>query len=489
MLEPRDLEQFAKKINEMIGVGGPSSYATSSTYIKKVGITADTYETILATIQSGNSDQIIALSEKYVATSGIYQRILTYFSTFLSNDIFIAPKKITAKTINNKKYLENYKKACFFSDTVLNPKLNFPRMAFRILTYGAYYAILMEKNESEVVFKDLPSAYCRSRYKTHKNINILEFDLRFFEDIVDENMRKTALAEFPREFTKAYNEYKAKGVDYRWFVVPPELGIAFYYNDQYRPYFVSMLPSVANLNEYKSLEKSLDKIDLDRILVQEIPTDKEGNFILSIDEAAELHRGVVNMLRNNENIDVITTFAKINMLQLGDKSKVDRDNLEKIERSVYNESGVSRLLFSSDSATSVNASIQNDMTLILDIEEQFVNWITYQVNLRYSENSKYYFEVSLLPISHYNRDKMLELYLKTAQFGYSKILVGIASGMKQSSLIDMMELENDILALHDKMIPLQSSHTAANDSNSEGGRPQVAAEDKTETTVNTQESK
>ena len=362
-------------------------------------------------------------------------------------------------------------------------------MAFRILTYGAYYAILMEKNESEVVFKDLPSAYCRSRYKTHKNINILEFDLRFFEDIVDENMRKTALAEFPREFTKAYNEYKAKGVDYRWFVVPPELGIAFYYNDQYRPYFVSMLPSVANLNEYKSLEKSLDKIDLDRILVQEIPTDKEGNFILTIDEAAELHRGVVNMLRNNENIDVITTFAKINMLQLGDKSKVDRDNLEKIERSVYNESGVSRLLFSSDSATSVSASIQNDMALILDIEEQFVNWITYQVNLRYSENSKYYFEVSLLPISHYNRDKMLELYLKTAQFGYSKILVGIASGMKQSSLIDMMELENDILTLHDKMIPLQSSHTAANDSNSEGGRPQTAAEDKTETTVNTQESK
>ena len=489
MREERDITEFAKKITDMIGTSGVNTYQTAATYLKRVAVTADSYETILATIESGNSDAIVALSEKYIATSGIYQRILTYFSTFLTNDVFVAPKKYGGKTINNKKYVDNYRRATFFADTTLNPRLNFPKIMFQMLAYGAYYGLFMEKTETEIVFKDLPAKYCRSRFKTHKNVNVLEFDLTFFEAITDVEMRNAALSEFPREFTKAFNEYKTKGINYRWFTVPIEYGVAFYYNDQYRPYFISMLPSVANLSEYRSLEKSLDKKELDRILIQKIPTDKEGNFVLSIPEAAEMHRGVVNMLKNNEGTDVITTFAEITGISLGDKSKVDRDNLEKVERSVYNEAGVSRLLFSSDSAVSVDMSIRNDMALVLDMEEQFVNWLSYQVNMRFSEPSKYYFEVNLLPISHYNRDKMLEQYLKAAQFGYSKMLVGIASGMKQSSLMDTFELENDILMMHDKMIPLQSTHTQTGDQPDQGGRPQVPTEQQSETTVASQESR
>lgn len=488
----QNFAEFKKAMDDMVGVGGPSSYATSATYLKKINYSSDTYETVLETIRSANSDQIIALSEKYIATSGIYQRILTYFSTHLTNDVFIQPKKITSKTINNKKYMENYKKACFFADTVMNPKLNFPRLTYKMLVSGAYYGILTEKSESEVVFKDLPSSYCRSRYKTHKNINVLEFNMQYFDDIVDEQMREVAITEFPKEFGKGYKEYKAKGNDYKWMAVPPQIGIAFYYNDQYRPYFVSMIPSIANLNDYRALEKSLDKQELDRILVQQIPIDTEGNFILTIDEAAELHRGVVNMLRNNAGTDVITTFAEVDMLSLGDKSKVDRDNLEKVERSVYNESGVSRLLFSSDSATSVDMSIKNDMALVLDMEEQYANWLSYQVNLRYSENSKYYFEVTLLPVSHYNKEKMLDLYLKSAQFGFSKIVVGVVSGIKQSSLLDIIEMENELMNLDEIMIPLQSTHTQTGEEETAkkaGGRPKVENEDKADTTVASQESR
>ena len=487
--EERDLAQFAKKITDMIGTSGINTYLTSASYLKRVAITTDTYETILATIEAGNSDAIVALSEKYIATSGIYQRILTYFSTFLTNDVFTTPKKFSGKTINNKKYLENYKRATFFADTTLNPKLNFPKITFQMLAFGAYYGLFMEKSETEIVFKDLPAKFCRSRYKTHKNVNVLEFDLYFFDSITDIAMRDSALAEFPKDFSKAFKEYKAKGTDYRWFTVPVDYGVAFYYNDQYRPYFISMLPSVANLSEYRSLEKSLDKKELDRIIVQQMPIDKEGNFILSIDEAAELHRGVVNMLKNNEGTDVITTFAKLEAISLGDKSKTERDNLEKIERSVYNEAGVSRLLFSSDSAVSVDASIKNDMAVVLDIEEQYVNWLSYQVNMRFSEPSKYYFEVNLLPISHYNRDKMAEQYLKAAQFGYSKTLVGIANGIKQSSLMDVIELENDMLIMHDKMIPLQSTHTQPGEATTDtGGKPQTPNQEKAPQTIANQES-
>jgi len=396
---------------------------------------------------------------------------------------------MSAKTVNQKKYLENYKKATFFADTVLNPKLNFPHITYKMLVYGAYYGLFLEKSETEIVFKDLPWKYCRSNYKTHKNVNVLEFDMSYFDTITNAESRELALSEYPKDFAKGYAAYK-KDLNARWFSVPPEYGVVFYYEDQNKPFFISMIPTISDLEDYRALEKSLDKLELERILVQKIPIDKDGNFVLTIGEAAELHRGVVNMLKNNEHTDVLTTFAEVEMLNISDRSIKERDNLDKIERSVYTEAGVSRLLFSSDSATSVDASITNDMTLVLSMSEQYVNWLAYQANLRYGENSKYYFDVSILPISHYNRKEMLDIYIKTAQYGYSKILVSIATGIKQSSFLDLMEFENDILKLSEQMVPLQSSNTQSGsaETSGEGGRPTKSPEDKAPQTIKNEES-
>lgn len=485
LIKGRDFSEFAKKVAEMVSV---TTEAYNTNVLKRIPVAEETTESIQETIATGSADQIIALSEKYVTNSGLYQRILVYFATLLTNDVFITPKKITSKTINQKKYLENYKKATFFADTIMNPRLNFPRISYKILVYGAYYGLFIEQSETEIVFKDLPYKYCRSRFKTHKNVNVLEFDVSYFDSITNAELRKQALSEFPKEFTKAYNAYKADS-NLKWYTVDPAIGIAFYYQDQYKPFFISMIPTISMLNDYRALEKSLDKQELERILVQKIPIDKEGNFVLSIPEAAELHRGIVNMLRNNQSTDVLTTFAEIELLSISDKTKSDRDNLNKVERSVYVEAGVSQLLFAGDSASSIQMSITNDMAFVLDLSEQYANWLSYQTNLRYSENSKYYFEVSLLPISHYNRKDMLDIYLKTAQFGYSKILVSIATGIKQSSFLDLMELENDILNLADKMKPLQSSNTQSGTSETEGdpGRPAKENPDKAETTIRNEE--
>lgn len=480
----RNFSEFKKGVNDMVGTN-ENAYATNA--LKGFKISLDTTEEIQTIIDSGSTDQIIALSEKYISNSGLYQRILTYFTTFLTNDIFIAPKKITTKTINQKKYLENYKRACFFADTVMNPRLNFPRINFQILVYGAYYGLFIEKSETEIVFKDLPHKYCRSRFKTYTNVNVLEFDLSYFDTITDQKIRKQAFEDFPKEFEKNYNAYK-KDVSLKWYTVPPEIGISFYYRDQYRPFFISMIPTISNLTEYRVLEKSLDKQELERIIVQKVPIDKEGNFVLTIAESAELHRGVVNMLKNNQRTDVLTTFCELDLLSVSDKQKADRDNLEKVERSVYTEAGVSRLLFAGDSATSVGMSITNDMAFVLDLSEQYANWLTFQTNLRYSENNKYYFEVNILPISHYNREEMSTLYLKNAQYGYSKILVSIVTGIKQSSFLDLMELENDILKLSEQMVPLQSSNTQSPEAAGANGRPAKAAGDKAGQTIKNEES-
>jgi len=61
---------------------------------------------------------------------------------------------------------------------------------------GVYYGILRADNES-VVIQDLPIAYCRSRFKDFNNLDILEFNLMYFEHITDEALREEAVRTFP----------------------------------------------------------------------------------------------------------------------------------------------------------------------------------------------------------------------------------------------------------------------------------------------------
>ena len=88
------------------------------------------------------------------------------------------------------------------------------------------------------------------------------------------------------------------------------------------------------------------------------------------------------------------------------------------------------------------------------------------------------------------------MYFQGAQFGYSKMRAGVASGIKQLSQISLMTFENDFLKMTDKMIPLQSSYTSSGNAGSssggtkttsvtvgnEGGRPELPDENKSEKT-------
>jgi hypothetical protein len=96
---------------------------------------------------------------------------------------------------------------------------------------------------------------------------------------------------------------------------------------------------------------------------------------------------------------------------------------------------------------------------------------------------------------------MSDLYIKGAQYGYSKFYAGAALGIRQADLIALTMIENEFLDLDARMIPLQSSHTTANSvtasrassntettSADEGGRPALELDETSEKTVENKES-
>ena len=197
------------------------------------------------------------------------------------------------------------------------------------------------------------------------------------------------------------------------------------------------------------------------------------------------------MLRNNPDVDVFTSLAETEILDLQDSKQANRDNLEKMERSVYNEAGVSKNLFASDGTTALDYSQVADFALAYDISKIFATFLTYHANRKFSDK-KFFLEVTILPITHYNREKIFNLYLQGAQYGYSKIIAGVAAGMKQSNLLNLITLENDYLDLASKMVPLQSSHTSSGKETAEddkGGAPKKDGMEKSDKTRQNEESK
>jgi hypothetical protein len=55
----------------------------------------------------------------------------------------------------------------------------------------------LRKDGDKYTIQDLPLEYCRTRFKDFNNLNILEFNLNYFERIHDEELRAEALLTFP----------------------------------------------------------------------------------------------------------------------------------------------------------------------------------------------------------------------------------------------------------------------------------------------------
>jgi len=57
-----------------------------------------------------------------------------------------------------------------------------------------------------------------------------------------------------------------------------------------------------------------------KILVQKLPRDKNGDLIFDVDEARDIHNTTVAMLKRAVGVDVITTFADVESIDISDKN-------------------------------------------------------------------------------------------------------------------------------------------------------------------------
>lgn len=475
------LDQFKKASQEMIAT---NDKAYSKIYGTQTSTRLHVYtaEQVESIIQTGTQEQKRELSNTFFLVDGLYRRIIIYYATLLKYQGILIPNVNQDHTIQETSISKRYYRALDFIEK-MNIQSLAENIAVKMLINGTYFGVIQTLDKNNFAILDLPFKYCMSRYKDINNNDIIEFDLSYFDSLKDEVSKNNALAAYPTEITKAYRKYaKTRANELKYYRIPSYMAICFPFYDG-TPFFLSTIPKVINYSEYEDLEKQKDSDEVKKTLIQKIPHLNDGTLLFQPVEAQEIHQAAVGMMKKNKNFSVLTTYADVDIESTNTSSDSAKyNNLDKISKTIYDSAGVSKEIFSATGNTGLSLSIENDCAMMMSFARKFSNLITYIINRLYS-NTMINFKYEILPITWYNSKDYIDNSCKEASMGYSYFLPALAIGLSQRDLVSIKNLENNLLGLHDMLIPLRTSYTENGSGGEEGGRPTLDDTKKSDKTI------
>lgn len=351
---------------------------------------------------------------------------------------------------------------------------------------GCYYGVVCALDKNNFAVWDLPQDYCRTRYKDFQGNDLVELNLNWFNTITDKEVREATLRIFPKEIRNEFTKYINNKRKDCWMILNPEIGICFPYLENSAPLFLSMIPSSIYYDKTVDTEIEREEEEIKKIIVQKVPHNASTNeLVFEPEEALEMHTGTVGMLKGNKNLSVLTTYADVDAIVSKTAGESTSNTLEKMANNVYYKAGVSGQIFGAGSNSSVSLSIINDISKLTPILQKYSVFVTNIIN-RVFGNQNLSFKYTILPVSLYNQKEYVDSAYKLAGSGYSYLLPAVSMGMSQQELVSIKDLENNILELHDKLIPLSSTYTQGNDD--KGGAPLKNQENKADQTIENEKS-
>lgn len=475
-------------------------------------------DVILKALAENDAQTLRKISNYFYKTSGIYQRACNYFATMYRYDWYIVPEVYTDKEKTKvENILKDFTRILGYLDSSYIEK-TCGDIALEVIRNGAYYGYMIDSPVG-LVLQQLPVDYCRSRYMVG-NSPAVEFNMAFFdEQFPNLEYRMKVLKMFPAEFARGYVLYKqnklknddTSGYGYLrsqgWYLLEPSKVVKFNFNNSDIPLFVNVCPDILDLDAAQALDRRKQMQKLLKILVQKLPLDKNGDLIFDVEEARDIHNNAVQMLRNAIGVDVLTTFTEVESIDMSDKNTAtSTDDLNKVERTVYNSFGISKNLFNTDGNLSLEKSILNDEGSIRSLKLQFEIFFDTITQGLSKNKKKYNFRFYMLETTQYNYKDLSKLYKEQMNSGFSHILPQVALGHSQSSIINTAYFENEILHLSEVMMPpitsstlrmedlkgktdkSDSTQTQNNTEPGESGRPEKPDDEKSDKTLANRES-
>lgn len=408
--------------------------------------------------------QLRQMSQYLFNISNYYRRLIQYFASMSTFSYIVVPYGVDySKSVNVNKFKKGYYGVISQLER-MNIRHEFSKVLMVAFRDDVYYGYAWETNDSYAL-QQLDPDYCKIS-SIEDGVYNFAFNFSYF----DANSER--LPNFPPEFTTMYNNYK-KDTNLKWQELSSENSVCIKINEQTYvpiPPFVSLFSALADIEDYRAISKNASEVNNYKALALEIPVDDEGTFLIDYDLCKDFYDMLCNVLP--ENIGAFMSPMKVSSWDFEKSGAVSgSDDVEKAEASMWTQAGVNSILFGGgdkDSATSVKWSTINDQMIVFTVMRQVERWINRKLK---SVSTAYKFKVNILDVTYFNRDEMHDRYIKDGQYGLPvRAAIMATGGYTPSDVENLMYLENTILDLSSKEVPLKSSNTQTAD-NGDGGRP------------------
>lgn len=449
-----NMQKFAQMLIQRIK--NPNKTNDSST----VAFSTYTKDNILNYLKSptANVKSLKNASRQLFQNSIEYKRLVLYYAYMSLFAYVVSPVGFDSSkgTSNTSAFLKQYNKAVSQLER-MNLRQELRKALVTMIVDGAAYGLIWENNSSWFI------QYVDPDFCTITSL----VDGCWVFSIDMSKIKEEDLVKYPDYVETMYAEYKNTGVKLQ--EVPEEHCFCIKADESVSypiPFFAGIMPSVYDLESYKSLAEVATKLDIFKLISFKIPTDDKGVPSIDWDTITKFY----DLLANNvpEAVGVAALPGEVNSVDFKkSESGNSTTDISDAIQNFYYTSGTSSLLFG-DAANNTSGALAMSIKADEEIVFAFMAQCERVVNrLLKSLSGTQKFKITFLPATIFSKEKEVGYIKEAATLGLpTKSAYAALMHVQQIDIGGMSYVENDVLKLQDVFIPLSSTYTQ-----SSAGRP------------------
>lgn len=472
--EMRDIYEKNKHAINFAKAEDAIKYLRDATKNSTKTISTFNKETLRGYIRNLNSNEanLRNLSWYLYFRSQVYARLVNFYANMFCLDArSVIPQYDLIKDADKNKILKSYQDTINILDN----------MRLQQELYNAYLTCFVQDVFYGVVFYDdtgifiypFPADYARISGKYMTGDFSYSIDCSYFT-------RYPELLEWYQEpFKKLNDEYKR--TNQKWQPMPAEYSLCLKYRSEdiqtILPVFTPLFEALINLSDLEDIQAVTNEQSIYKLLWMELETldgTKEPDD-WKVDP--QLANQYFNKMINNalpEYISAALIPGKLNEISFPNDQATDTSKIASATETVLNTAGGAEVL----NGASINntfafklATIQNTEYAISSLLPQTQSWVNRFLATKISNPCK----VKFFPISVYTKEDYKDQLLEAAQNGLStKLAYNTLNGFSEKETLALNFLEEEILELNDKLVPLSTSYTKTGTDGEVGqGRPEI----------------
>ena len=417
---------------------------------------------------SSNENNLRNLSRYLFYRSQVYFRLVMYNATMFDlNARAVIPQYDLTKNNNAKSMLKAYYETLQWLER-MNHQHEFLPVLINNFIEDAFFGCCWI-DETGTFILQLPPEYCKINGKYFTGDFSYEVDMSYYK-------KYEYLIEYLGEpLSSMYSAYGGDNSK-RWQKMPDEYALCTKYRleswETVCPPYSGLFIDLIGLLNLADVQAVADEQQIYKIITAEIPrldgSKTPDDWAVDVNTALAYYKRLEESLPDY--VGSVITPIPLDVLSFSDDQTTDTTKIQKATNEVLNTSGGAQILNSStiSGAEAFRSATRADTELaISSLLGQINGWTNRMLSYLMSDPAK----VKFFEVSAYTKDAFKESLQKDLNYGFVSVLaINSLNGFSELDTLALNFLENDVLKLNEKFIPLKTASTQSGES-TEGGAP------------------